>query len=170
MNFLQDLHSSSPLLKTGTIISFKICNRSYHHLLAPFIVTTVVDRNHHLLQDLQPELPPSTPPSQSLPPPTSVVPDLAGLLFAHRRSRSSGSRRCSSSGDVTRIMLGVNESSIKGYPHASISSKSAFDWTLNKIIRSNTAGFKLLFLQVQVPDDDGIVFTRFALVSIVTTV
>ncbi|KAJ0755328.1 putative rossmann-like alpha/beta/alpha sandwich protein [Helianthus annuus] len=31
-------------------------------------------------------------------------------------------------------MLGVNESSIKGYPHASISSKSAFEWTLKKII------------------------------------
>ncbi|XP_076909906.1 universal stress protein A-like protein [Bidens hawaiensis] len=57
--------------------------------------------------------------------------------------------------DVTRIMLGVNESSIKGYPHASISSKSAFEWTLNKIIRSNTTGFKLMFLHVQVPDEDG---------------
>ncbi|KAI3500882.1 hypothetical protein L1887_36709 [Cichorium endivia] len=57
--------------------------------------------------------------------------------------------------EVTRIMMGVNESSIKGYPHASISSKSAFEWTLNKIIRSNTSGFKLLFLHVQVPDEDG---------------
>lgn len=61
--------------------------------------------------------------------------------------------------EVTRIMIGVNESSIKGYPHASISSKSAFEWTLNKIIRSNTSGFKLLFLHVQVPDEDGIPFT-----------
>nr|XP_043614232.1 universal stress protein A-like protein isoform X1 [Erigeron canadensis] len=57
--------------------------------------------------------------------------------------------------EMTRIMLGVNESSMKGYPNASISSKSAFEWTLNKIIRSNTSGFKLLFLHVQVPDEDG---------------
>ncbi|GKA47296.1 universal stress protein A-like protein [Tanacetum coccineum] len=55
----------------------------------------------------------------------------------------------------TRIMMGVNESSMKGYPHASISSKSAFEWTLNKIIQSNTSAFKLLFLHVQVPDEDG---------------
>nr|GEX02746.1 universal stress protein A-like protein [Tanacetum cinerariifolium] len=54
----------------------------------------------------------------------------------------------------TRIMMGVNESSMKGYPHASISSKSAFEWTLNKIIQSNTSAFKLLFLHVQVPDED----------------
>ncbi|KAJ9562392.1 hypothetical protein OSB04_007552 [Centaurea solstitialis] len=57
--------------------------------------------------------------------------------------------------EVTRIMMGVNESSLKGYPHASISSKSAFEWTLNKIIRNNTSAFKLLFLHVQVPDEDG---------------
>lgn len=52
-------------------------------------------------------------------------------------------------------MIGVNESTIKGYPHASISSKGAFEWTLKKIIRSNTSGFKLHFLHVQVPDEDG---------------
>ncbi|XP_043704327.1 universal stress protein A-like protein [Telopea speciosissima] len=57
--------------------------------------------------------------------------------------------------EPTRIMVAVNESSIKGYPHASISSRGAFDWTLQKIIRSNTSGFKLLFLHVQVPDEDG---------------
>ncbi|GKV07740.1 hypothetical protein SLEP1_g19472 [Rubroshorea leprosula] len=55
----------------------------------------------------------------------------------------------------TRIMVAVNQSTIKGYPHASISSRGAFDWTLRKIVRSNTAGFKLLFLHVQVPDEDG---------------
>ncbi|KAK1404434.1 Ethylene response protein [Heracleum sosnowskyi] len=55
----------------------------------------------------------------------------------------------------TRVMMAVNESTIKGYPHASISSKGAFEWTLNKIIRSNFSGFKLLFLHVQVPDEDG---------------
>ncbi|GLT33236.1 hypothetical protein SLA2020_078400 [Shorea laevis] len=55
----------------------------------------------------------------------------------------------------TRIMVAVNQSTIKGYPHASISSRGAFDWTLQKIVRSNTAGFKLLFLHVQVPDEDG---------------
>lgn len=57
--------------------------------------------------------------------------------------------------EATRIMMGVNESTIKGYPHASISSRGAFDWTLQKIVRSNTSGFKLLFLHVQVPDEDG---------------
>ncbi|XP_051120199.1 universal stress protein A-like protein [Andrographis paniculata] len=57
--------------------------------------------------------------------------------------------------DPTRIMVAVNESTIKGYPHPSISSKGAFDWTLKKIVRSNTAGFKLIFLHVQVPDEDG---------------
>ncbi|XP_021298953.1 universal stress protein A-like protein [Herrania umbratica] len=56
---------------------------------------------------------------------------------------------------ATRIMLAVNESTIKGYPHASISSRGAFEWTLQKIVRSNTSGFKLLFLHVQVPDEDG---------------
>ncbi|XP_065879794.1 universal stress protein A-like protein [Euphorbia lathyris] len=58
-------------------------------------------------------------------------------------------------GEPTRIMIAVNESTIKSYPHPSISSKGAFDWTLEKIVRSNTAGFKLLFLHVQVPDEDG---------------
>jgi hypothetical protein len=52
-------------------------------------------------------------------------------------------------------MMGVNESTIKGYPHASISSRGAFEWTLQKIVRSNTSGFKLLFLHVQVTDEDG---------------
>ncbi|KAH9605331.1 hypothetical protein KSS87_015721 [Heliosperma pusillum] len=61
----------------------------------------------------------------------------------------------SSSSEVTRVMIGVNESSIKGYPHASISSLRAFHWTLHKIIRDNFSGFKLLFLHVQVPDEDG---------------
>ena len=56
---------------------------------------------------------------------------------------------------ATRIMVGVNESTIKGYPHASISSKGAFEWTLKKIVRSNTSSFKLLFLHVQVHDEDG---------------
>lgn len=57
--------------------------------------------------------------------------------------------------EKTRMMMAVNESSMKGYPHASISSKGAFEWTLKKIIRSNTSGFKLIFLHVQVPDEDG---------------
>ncbi|OAY69543.1 universal stress protein A-like protein [Ananas comosus] len=57
-------------------------------------------------------------------------------------------------GEATRIMVGVNESSLKGYPHPSISSRTAFEWTLAKIVRSNAPGFKLLFLHVQVPDED----------------
>ncbi|XP_074561696.1 universal stress protein A-like protein [Curcuma longa] len=55
----------------------------------------------------------------------------------------------------TRILFGVNESSIRGYPHPSISSRTAFDWTLQKLIRSNAAGFYALFLHVQAPDEDG---------------
>lgn len=58
-------------------------------------------------------------------------------------------------GEPTRIIVAVNESTIKGYPHASISSRGAFEWSVQKIIRSNTSGFKLLFLHVQVPDEDG---------------
>ncbi|GMP30318.1 hypothetical protein CsSME_00005035 [Camellia sinensis var. sinensis] len=57
--------------------------------------------------------------------------------------------------EVCRIMMGVNESTIKGYPHPSISSKGAFEWTLKKIVRSNISAFKFLFLHVQVPDEDG---------------
>ncbi|KAJ4769157.1 Adenine nucleotide alpha hydrolases-like superfamily protein [Rhynchospora pubera] len=58
-------------------------------------------------------------------------------------------------GDPTKVMVAVNESSLKGYPHPSISSRSAFEWTLSKLVRSNFSGFKLLFLHVQVPDEDG---------------
>lgn len=58
-------------------------------------------------------------------------------------------------GEQTRIMIGLNESTIKCYPHPSISSKGAFEWTINKIVRSNTSYFKLLLLHVQVPDEDG---------------
>jgi hypothetical protein len=57
--------------------------------------------------------------------------------------------------ESTRVMIGVNESSLKGYPHPSISSKGAFDWTVSKIIRNNVSAFHLLFLHVQVPDEDG---------------
>ncbi|KAJ8631157.1 hypothetical protein MRB53_024480 [Persea americana] len=69
----------------------------------------------------------------------------------------AGASSCSSSSssDRTRIMMGVNESSLKGYPHASISSRGAFEWTLQKIVRNNTTGFKILLLHVQVPDEDG---------------
>ena len=57
--------------------------------------------------------------------------------------------------EPTRILMGVNESSIKGYPHASISSRTAFEWTLEKIVRTNVGGFKLLFVHIQIPDEDG---------------
>ncbi|KAJ6792846.1 universal stress protein A-like protein isoform X1 [Iris pallida] len=59
------------------------------------------------------------------------------------------------SSDTTRILMGVNESSIKGYPHPSISSRKAFEWTVDKIVRNNFAGFTILFVHVQVPDEDG---------------
>ncbi|XP_061363211.1 universal stress protein A-like protein [Gastrolobium bilobum] len=57
--------------------------------------------------------------------------------------------------ETTRIMVGVNESSLKGYPYPSISSKGAFEWTINKLVRCNVNAFTLLFLHVQVPDEDG---------------
>uniref|UniRef100_A0A0C9S7F2 TSA: Wollemia nobilis Ref_Wollemi_Transcript_8683_642 transcribed RNA sequence n=1 Tax=Wollemia nobilis TaxID=56998 RepID=A0A0C9S7F2_9CONI len=56
----------------------------------------------------------------------------------------------------TRIMMGVNQSSVKGYPHPSISSNYAFEWTLKKLVRSTRSqDFKLLFLHIQIPDEDG---------------
>ena len=61
-----------------------------------------------------------------------------------------------SGNEPTRVMIGVNQSNIKGYPHVSISSQRAFEWTLQKIVRDNITGFKLLFLHVQVPDEDGL--------------
>ncbi|KAI9176724.1 hypothetical protein LWI28_006408 [Acer negundo] len=57
--------------------------------------------------------------------------------------------------EPTRVLLAVSESTISGYPHASISSRGAFEWTIQKIVRSNTSGFRLHFLHVQVPDEDG---------------
>ncbi|GAU40498.1 hypothetical protein TSUD_189790 [Trifolium subterraneum] len=57
--------------------------------------------------------------------------------------------------EVTRILIGVNESSLKGYPNPSISSKGAFEWTINKIVRNNVSAFNLLFLHVHFPDQDG---------------
>ncbi|XP_009147442.1 universal stress protein A-like protein isoform X1 [Brassica rapa] len=57
--------------------------------------------------------------------------------------------------EPTRVMVAVNESTIKGKPHPSISSKRAFEWTLEKMIRSNTSDFKILLLHVHVVDEDG---------------
>ncbi|RRT74691.1 hypothetical protein B296_00030346 [Ensete ventricosum] len=80
------------------------------------------------------------------------------ILHAQREREREGMASSSSAGEdatPTRILISVNESSIRGYPHPSISSRTAFDWTLQKIVRSNVAGFKLLFLHVQIPDEDG---------------
>eukprot|EP00252_Welwitschia_mirabilis_P016047 TRINITY_DN35503_c0_g1_i1.p1 TRINITY_DN35503_c0_g1~~TRINITY_DN35503_c0_g1_i1.p1 ORF type:complete len:213 (-),score=28.78 TRINITY_DN35503_c0_g1_i1:175-813(-) len=56
----------------------------------------------------------------------------------------------------TLVMIAVNQSSVKGYPHPSISSSQAFRWTLNKLVRSrNSRDFKVLILHVQVHDEDG---------------
>jgi hypothetical protein len=65
----------------------------------------------------------------------------------------------------TRVMMAVNESSLRGYPHPSISCRAAFDWTLSKLIRSNTEGFQLLFLHVQVPDKDGMYIRALLLLA-----
>ncbi|KAL4380023.1 hypothetical protein GQ457_02G011860 [Hibiscus cannabinus] len=53
-----------------------------------------------------------------------------------------------SSANVTRIMLAMEESTISGYPHASISSRGAFEWTIQKFVRSNVSSFELLILHV----------------------
>ncbi|KAK8491658.1 hypothetical protein V6N12_019569 [Hibiscus sabdariffa] len=53
-----------------------------------------------------------------------------------------------SSANVTRIMLAMEESTISGYPHASISSGGAFEWTIQKFVRSNVSSFELLILHV----------------------
>lgn len=55
----------------------------------------------------------------------------------------------------TVIMMGVNQSSTRGYPHPSISSRTAFEWVLEKIVKSNITGFKIHIVHVQVPDADG---------------
>ncbi|KAG7580240.1 UspA [Arabidopsis suecica] len=57
--------------------------------------------------------------------------------------------------EPTKVLVAVNASTIKDYPHPSISCKRAFEWTLEKIVRSNTSDFKILLLHVQVVDEDG---------------
>lgn len=66
-------------------------------------------------------------------------------------------------GEPTKLILEVSKSTIKGYPHASISSKRSFEWTLQKTIRSNTLTFKFLFLHVQIMGDDDYRFLRYFL-------
>lgn len=79
------------------------------------------------------------------------------LLLLAEEAKAAGAKRSAMAGssEPTRVMVAVNESSIKGYPHPSISCRAAFDWMLSKLVRSNAAGFHLLFLHVQVPDEDG---------------
>uniref|UniRef100_A0A0D6R6K2 UspA domain-containing protein n=1 Tax=Araucaria cunninghamii TaxID=56994 RepID=A0A0D6R6K2_ARACU len=56
----------------------------------------------------------------------------------------------------TKIMIAVSQSSVKGYPHASLSSINAFHWTLKKLVKTCCKHlFKLQFLHVSVPDEDG---------------
>ncbi|CAN0898875.1 Universal stress protein A-like protein [Linum grandiflorum] len=57
--------------------------------------------------------------------------------------------------EPTRIMIGLNQSTIlTKYPHtktpASLSSRFAFEWVMQRIVLSNYAGFKLILLNVQV--------------------
>ncbi|CAN8269783.1 unnamed protein product [Cochlearia groenlandica] len=56
--------------------------------------------------------------------------------------------------DPTRVMIAVSDSKVKKHNEPSISSKRAFEWTIEKMVRSNKLDFKILFLHVQVPDDD----------------
>lgn len=56
----------------------------------------------------------------------------------------------------TKVLICVNQSSIKGYPYPSLSCVDAFEWTLKKLVkRSSKHLFKLCFLHVEVPDEDG---------------
>ncbi|KAJ7559123.1 hypothetical protein O6H91_04G070900 [Diphasiastrum complanatum] len=56
-----------------------------------------------------------------------------------------------------KIMIAVSKSTLKGYPHPSISSSQAFDWTLQKLIpHSCREDYQLLLLHIQVPDEDGL--------------
>ncbi|EFJ15463.1 hypothetical protein SELMODRAFT_173688 [Selaginella moellendorffii] len=62
----------------------------------------------------------------------------------------------------TRILIAVSHSSIKGYPHASISSDTAFHWVLDKLVKPTSSSighrredFELSILHIQVPDEDG---------------
>ncbi|XP_057869744.1 universal stress protein A-like protein isoform X1 [Cryptomeria japonica] len=57
---------------------------------------------------------------------------------------------------ATKILIAVSRSSVKGYPHASLSSINAFHWTLDKLVKTSCSHlFKLYILHVQVPDEDG---------------
>eukprot|EP00249_Psilotum_nudum_P002962 c16264_g1_i2 orf=533-1000(-) len=61
----------------------------------------------------------------------------------------------SSQEPVTRVLVAVNQSSVKGYPCPSLSSNGAFNWILSKLIRPCCRQrYKLLILHVQVPDED----------------
>jgi hypothetical protein len=81
------------------------------------------------------------------------------LFFLPRKAAGAIEKRaCAAMADSsapTRVMMAVNESSLKGYPHPSISCRNAFEWTLSKLVRCNPGGFHFLFLHVQVPDEDG---------------
>lgn len=56
----------------------------------------------------------------------------------------------------TKVLICVNQSSIKGYPHPSLSSVDAFEWTLKKLVKKSCRHlFKLCFLHVEVKDEDG---------------
>ena len=52
---------------------------------------------------------------------------------------------------ITRILMAVSHSTIKGYPHASISSTRAFEFVLKKIVLSDRSRFKVVLLHVQEP-------------------
>jgi len=87
-----------------------------------------------------------------------IFPQNSSSSCRGRQPKRAGVRACAAMADSsapTRVMMAVNESSLKGYPHPSISCRTAFDWTLSKLVRSNPGGFHFLFLHVQVPDEDG---------------
>ena len=87
-----------------------------------------------------------------------ISPKTSPLLDEEGSPSEGASRACAAMADSsapTRVMMAVNESSLKGYLHPSISCRTAFDWTLSKLVRSNPGGFHFLFIHVQVPDEDG---------------
>ncbi|CAM6084575.1 unnamed protein product [Calypogeia fissa] len=63
----------------------------------------------------------------------------------------------SSEQEQTRVLIGVSQSTTKGYPHPSKSSLHALEWVLEKLIHKQSKSlFKLEIVHVKVPDEDGV--------------
>ncbi|CAM6090864.1 unnamed protein product [Calypogeia fissa] len=69
----------------------------------------------------------------------------------------------SSEQEQTIVLMGVSQSTIKGYPHPSKSSLHALEWVLEKLIHKQSKSlFKLKIVHVKVPDEDDEVDSMYA--------